>query len=78
MDIKELKALLYQSYALGFESGVNSGNHYDMEASWGRQKYFFEKDIETEQANTPDNTTECESGSIPGDEETFNNGQGWA
>jgi hypothetical protein len=49
MDTNILKTLLYQSYALGFESGVNCGSFYKMDENWERQKYFFEKDIESNQ-----------------------------
>jgi len=50
MDANELKALLYRSYALGFEAGVNSGKYQQMQENWERQKYFFEKDIEANRA----------------------------
>lgn len=46
MNSNELKSLLYRSYALGFEAGVNNGSHYKMDECWERQKYSFEGDIE--------------------------------
>ena len=46
MTQDELKALLYRIYALGFEAGVNAGNHHHMNENWERQKRLFEKDIE--------------------------------
>lgn len=48
MDTVELKNLLYQSFALGFEAGINADNHYQMDEKWEQQKYFFEKEIERE------------------------------
>ena len=46
MNTNELKVLLYRSFALGFEAGVNSCNHYDMDEHWDRRKYFFEMEAE--------------------------------
>ena len=55
MDTNELKVLLYRSFALGFEAGVNSGSFYEMDENWERRKYFFETDIEN---NKPINRTQ--------------------